>query len=287
MNTAAAAEAPATPAVRWHVVGFCVKQYQACAGAPLQPGGCCERCGQGIKYVVTIESADGRRMEVGQDCAVTMEGGPELAAIRAAERAYEHELYLQSDEYKARQARDAERQATRAARVAAAPQDHALAIYGLQAIAGNPHARRYAREYAATTLQHILAGDVFAEHDGRAPFSGEQAELLADAVVSCWLPAPKHLAAPVGTRVRGVLATYVRAHSFDGHYGRTYIETFVADDGAVLVWMGSGWWPTDARGQPTRRCMGTRVRLTGTVKAHDAYEGMPQTMVSRCKVEEV
>ena len=271
--------------VRWRVVGFRVSVYQACHGAPVQPGGCCENCGQGIKYVVTVESNDGRRMDVGQDCAVTLHGGPELAEIRAAERAYEHELYLQSDEYRADCARLADKEAARAARAASAEQDHALALFGLRAILESPYASDYIKDYARTTMGHILSGDVFPEHDGIAPFSGEEGKRLSDAVVSAWLPAPKHLDAAEGARVRDMACTYVRGFSFNGTYGTTHIETFVTDDGSVIVWKGAGFYFKNEHGTYNGNAKpGDRVRVTATVKSHGDYNGMPQTYISRAKV---
>ena len=37
------------------------KVYQACQGAPEQPGGSCDYCGTGIMYQFLLRSADGRR----------------------------------------------------------------------------------------------------------------------------------------------------------------------------------------------------------------------------------
>lgn len=50
------------------VVGCHESKYQAHPDAPIQPGGCCEYCGQGIIYVVEIRGADGRTFNVGSDC---------------------------------------------------------------------------------------------------------------------------------------------------------------------------------------------------------------------------
>jgi hypothetical protein len=43
-------------------------KYQACQGAPIQPGSSCDYCGQGIMTVFTIKSADGKTFKVGCDC---------------------------------------------------------------------------------------------------------------------------------------------------------------------------------------------------------------------------
>jgi len=48
--------------------GMTYETYQACHGAPVQPGTSCDYCGQGIMYVCHIVAADGRKFKVGSDC---------------------------------------------------------------------------------------------------------------------------------------------------------------------------------------------------------------------------
>jgi hypothetical protein len=42
--------------------------YQACPGAPVQPGGTCDYCGSSIMFEFFIKSADGKTFKVGSDC---------------------------------------------------------------------------------------------------------------------------------------------------------------------------------------------------------------------------
>jgi hypothetical protein len=49
-------------------VGSYESKYQACHGAPIQPGSSCDYCGQGIMTVFRINSADGKEFKVGCDC---------------------------------------------------------------------------------------------------------------------------------------------------------------------------------------------------------------------------
>lgn len=56
-------------------VGFEVKTFQACQGAPIQPGASCDYCGTGISNVFWIESADRKRFKVGCDCVAKTEDG--------------------------------------------------------------------------------------------------------------------------------------------------------------------------------------------------------------------
>lgn len=49
-------------------VGHFVSKYQACPGAPIQPGSSCDYCGTGIMDVFRIRSTDGKEFKVGCDC---------------------------------------------------------------------------------------------------------------------------------------------------------------------------------------------------------------------------
>ncbi len=49
-------------------VGMRTVTYQACHGAPIQPGGSCDYCGQAIYDQYQIRSADGKVFKVGCDC---------------------------------------------------------------------------------------------------------------------------------------------------------------------------------------------------------------------------
>jgi hypothetical protein len=49
-------------------VGMGEKTYCACQGAPVQPAGTCDYCGNCIRYVFQIRSADGKLFGVGCDC---------------------------------------------------------------------------------------------------------------------------------------------------------------------------------------------------------------------------
>ena len=51
-------------------VGYSVSKYQACQGAPVQPGTSCDACGTAIMNVFHIKSADGKSFKVGCDCVM-------------------------------------------------------------------------------------------------------------------------------------------------------------------------------------------------------------------------
>lgn len=52
----------------FRLVGMEAKVYVSCPGAPAQPAGTCDYCGNGIKYCCQIESADGKQFVVGNEC---------------------------------------------------------------------------------------------------------------------------------------------------------------------------------------------------------------------------
>ncbi|MGH7164981.1 MAG: hypothetical protein ACREIS_05585 [Nitrospiraceae bacterium] len=52
----------------YRFVGYSQETYQACPGAPIQPGTSCDHCGTGISDVFRFVSADGRGFKVGSMC---------------------------------------------------------------------------------------------------------------------------------------------------------------------------------------------------------------------------
>lgn len=49
-------------------IGHTTEHYQACPGAPIQVGGSCDFCGQGISEMYRFRSADGKVFKVGSNC---------------------------------------------------------------------------------------------------------------------------------------------------------------------------------------------------------------------------
>jgi hypothetical protein len=52
----------------FHCTGMVEKTYQACDGAPVQPGSSCDFCMTAIRYCFLIEGIDGKQFKVGCDC---------------------------------------------------------------------------------------------------------------------------------------------------------------------------------------------------------------------------
>lgn len=71
-------------------VGMVEKLYVSCPGAPAQPGGTCDYCSNGIRYVYNIRSADGKTFGVGSECVRKIERADNrlVKSVEAAERAF-------------------------------------------------------------------------------------------------------------------------------------------------------------------------------------------------------
>ena len=72
-------------------------------------------------------------------------------------------------------------------------------------------------------------------------------------------------------------ATAYFVTSCDSFYGWSALYKFVTEDGDVFTWWTSSNVDVD-RDRPRK------VRVTGTVKDHDEYAGVKQTVLTRCKI---
>jgi hypothetical protein len=72
-----------------------------------------------------------------------------------------------------------------------------------------------------------------------------------------------------------VTGTIEAVRYIDGNYGTTLLYTILGEDGNLYKWFSSNW----ALGEET----GVKVHITGTVKAHDEYNGTKSTVLTRCK----
>jgi hypothetical protein len=101
-------------------------------------------------------------------------------------------------------------------------------------------------------------------------FTEERDDAAAAAAAA---PVSAHVGA-VGDRLRGVSATVSFTRGFPGQFGTSYLVVMADGDGNVFKTFGSGefCYAVDA---------GDAVVFTGTVKAHESYDGVAQTVLSR------
>ena len=76
---------------------------------------------------------------------------------------------------------------------------------------------------------------------------------------------------------------------FEGFYGYTYFLFFRDEEGHVFKWSSSNgnyqcWCKTNGNEGYNPYEIGEKYVLKGTIKAHDEYKGIKQTVITRCKV---
>ena len=85
-------------------------------------------------------------------------------------------------------------------------------------------------------------------------------------------PASEHIG-QVGDKV-DLEVTYTRTGSFQTAFGTTWVHNFKDAAGNILIWK-------------TSACSGFEkdtLRIKATIKAHDEYNGVKQTVLTRCKI---
>lgn len=82
--------------------------------------------------------------------------------------------------------------------------------------------------------------------------------------------------------------TYLRSLGFDGMYGTTWMHFFEDESGNQFVWKSSNVVEiVDKDGYCKQIDDNTKLILKGTVKEHNKYNGVKQTIITRCKVVKV
>ena len=111
--------------------------YQACPGAPIQPGGSCDFCGTGISWWCWVKDADGKRFKVGCECVERTTGSRSIAK--------EAKSAISREKAKERDRRDHER-INRAKELLPAMSDY---------LRGLPHSKPYFADKGMTKLDEI------------------------------------------------------------------------------------------------------------------------------------
>lgn len=77
----------------------------------------------------------------------------------------------------------------------------------------------------------------------------------------------------VGQRLTISLSSFACVSSFDTMYGTTWLYKMTDNDGNVYTWFASNPVPDDDK----------VTSIVGTVKKHEEYNGVRQTILTRCK----
>lgn len=81
-----------------------------------------------------------------------------------------------------------------------------------------------------------------------------------------------------GERLKDLAVTFESQRTVGGgYYGNTYLMKFRDASGNTLTWFSSNCFSL----RP-----GEQIKLSGTVKAHNEYNGAKETVLTRCKIEE-
>lgn len=105
----------------------------------------------------------------------------------------------------------------------------------------------------------------------------ENAKECADAALSALLPESKsEYIGSIKERIRDLEVEVTGSREISGYYGISTVYTFANGDN-VLTWITSSC--KDIK-------VGDHVLLTGTVKEHKLYNGVKQTILSRCIIKE-
>jgi hypothetical protein len=261
-NTVHKFEAAGLGRAPFEVVGAHVEKYQACPGAPVQPGACCDFCGTGIMNVYLVRSACGCTFKVGSECVnKTGDAGLRDGVKRAtrARKTAERGARIEG----AKRDRLARERAARDER-AAAPFARGLMVW-LAFVA------------PAGSFAHTFGRDVLARYlTGVAP-SPKQLALLYRLVAEVAAPKVNAYVGTVGERVETEVVISKRIE-VAGYMYNTGADLWImrTPAGHALVWKTSS--------SVDGFVVGAKVRVKATVKSHKEYRGECQTTLTRVKV---
>lgn len=104
----------------------------------------------------------------------------------------------------------------------------------------------------------------------------ENAKEVVAAALSAYMPkSNSEYLGEEKERLRGLKARVTGIRTTEGYYGTVFIYSFLSDEN-VLVWFSSSSKDIEE---------GDEIILTGTVKAHKEYNGIKQTVLSRCIIK--
>ncbi|MGV0653755.1 hypothetical protein ABQE48_07735 [Mycolicibacterium thermoresistibile] len=96
-------------------------------------------------------------------------------------------------------------------------------------------------------------------------------------VASCSSRFAKGFIGEVKERVRDFSIELTTVRQFDGNYGTTTLFVGRTPSGHVVKWFASGAWRYDVGD--------TLYLAAATVKAHENYKGIDQTVITRGKID--
>lgn len=228
-------------------VGFQVVKFQACPGAPIQPGTSCDYCGTGIMNVFRCESSDGKTFKVGCDCIAKVGDAGLMRAVKRVQAKARAEVTAARRERRAAEARRTREKAARARRAATRKQ-----------------ANEFARAHAVIPALRIAL---------KGPKRSIAREFLDKLIAYGSLtPAQLKFLLSLGTRTAAAptgkvtfIATIESVKARDGFYRTEYKMVVRADEG-FRAWMTAPTSLLDLPGVGLERFAGMRVIITATLE---------------------
>lgn len=246
----------------------CRENWFVMPGFGQKPGGSCDYCGTGILYEYVIKSADGAEFVVGSDCVMKCDkevGGAPVEGFRE-ERLKLARGKREVKEAGRRAAREAAYQAAKAQRIeenrAAWLASNAELDAAIRAYSGP---NEFVRKMVESIEQWggLSAGQAAAVERAFAR-EAQHAELMKSEPIG-----------EPGERIKSeVKVIFFKALEPDTRFyppRRRYMTKMITKAGNVLVWFGSNGFAQSEEFFPVKF----------TVKGHDCYQGVMQTVVQR------
>lgn len=217
-----------------------------------------------------------------------------MVYVRRQQAADRREFHAQEKIRKAAEARDARRASVPPVlNVAAQALGHAGAIEMLDSI--DEYAEIDGRQMSR---MEIFVRDMVYRHLNGKDFSEKQLayvnripEIVAEREEKTERQRDAGWLGQVGEKFEGVRAKLFFARVLETQWGKTTLVKFETAEGKILVWFATGYRSDFVEHLPESyddyRVIEGDFILRGTVKAHDTYQGSPQTTITRCKAEEV
>jgi hypothetical protein len=241
--------------------------YQACPGAPIQPGGCCDYCGTAIFYQYVIRAADGKKFKVGSECVYHTDDEPLIKEVKKAKRVIDKQNATDRKTRKLESKRERE-----AAEAASWRIEHTADLAILMLGESNPfvHDLLTKAQLRPLTDRQLETGLAAAHRE--VEFLKRREIEDARRAASGWI-------GTVGERIE-VDWTTDRVIDIGTHQRWDYNcwrNIYLGHDAAgnTLKYIGG---PSD-----TIPAKGETERIRGTVIAHDEYNGSKQTVIARPK----
>jgi len=125
------------------------------------------------------------------------------------------------------------------------------------------------------TVYSLIKSDKFVEHQSGFITAAVNTALSQKKTQD--IASKSRHAGKIGKRFGGV-ATVTGVYSYDSQYGAGTRIHLISESGNEYVWFASG---------SKSYTVGKKYNVVGTVKAHNVFKGVKQTIINRCRIDEI